>query len=149
VFQSLLPDSGAEIKGHMRPRAELLEVSGYAGRPAEFDELLRILDGEIRMITPTDPDGPSGETSRSSSSDPCTPPRRGSKCCYQLTHDSLVPAVRQWLTQKQRETHRGRTEIRLAERARFWSTSREKRQLPAWWEYIAIHAFTQPSLWTA
>jgi serine/threonine protein kinase/formylglycine-generating enzyme required for sulfatase activity len=149
VFQSLLPESGAEIKGHMRSRAELLEVSGYAVRPADFDELLRILDGEIRMITPTDADGPAGESSSSGSSDPSTRSQRGSKGYYQLTHDYLVPAVRQWLTQKQRETHRGRTEIRLAERARFWSTSQEKRQLPAWWEYIAIHAFTQPALWTS
>ena len=33
-----------------------LEASGYASRPRDFDDLLRILDGEIRLITPTDPD---------------------------------------------------------------------------------------------
>src|SRR6516225_6286943 len=36
---------------------------------------------------------------------------------YQLTHDYLVPALRQWLTRKQRETFRGRAELRLADRA--------------------------------
>ncbi len=41
----------------MRSHAELLAASGYAGRPKEFDALLRILDSEIRLITPTDPEG--------------------------------------------------------------------------------------------
>src|SRR5262249_12066063 len=79
VFQSLLPESGAEIKGHRGSRADFLEVSGYAGRPADFDALLRILDGEIGMIPPTDPDAPAGEISSSSPSDPGTASRRRSK----------------------------------------------------------------------
>ncbi len=33
---------------------------------------------------------------------------------YQLTHDYLVPPLRQWLFRKQRETRRGRAELRLA-----------------------------------
>ena len=36
---------------------------------------------------------------------------------YQLTHDYLVHSLRDWLTRKQRETRRGRAELRLAERA--------------------------------
>ena len=36
---------------------------------------------------------------------------------YQLTHDYLVPSLRKWLTRKQKETRRGRAELRLAERA--------------------------------
>ena len=41
----------------MRSHAELLEASGYASRPKDFDDLIRILDSEIRLITPTDPEG--------------------------------------------------------------------------------------------
>ena len=41
----------------MRSHAELLDASGYASRPKDFDDLLRILDGELRLITPTDPEG--------------------------------------------------------------------------------------------
>ena len=41
----------------MRSYAELLDASGYASRPKDFDDLLRILDNEIRLITPTDPEG--------------------------------------------------------------------------------------------
>ena len=41
----------------MRSYAELLEASGYGNRPKDFDDLIRILDNEIRLITPTDPEG--------------------------------------------------------------------------------------------
>ena len=42
----------------MRSHAELLAASGY-GQPAATTSttLVRILDGEVRLITPTDPDG--------------------------------------------------------------------------------------------
>src|SRR5262249_24609804 len=43
VLKALLPEAGSDIKGHMRSRQELLDVSGYTGRPREFDELLIIL----------------------------------------------------------------------------------------------------------
>ena len=41
----------------MRSRDELLAASGYGKNAAKFDELLRILDGELRLVTPTDPEG--------------------------------------------------------------------------------------------
>ena len=60
VLKALLPDSGTDIKGTMRSRAELLEVSGYVHRLADFDDLIRILDSELRLITPTDAEGETG-----------------------------------------------------------------------------------------
>ena len=56
VLKALLPETGSDIKGHMRSYAELLEASGYGSRPKDFDDLIRILDNEIRLITPTDPE---------------------------------------------------------------------------------------------
>ncbi len=41
----------------MRSRPELLEASRYANRPRDFDDLVRILDLELRLITPTDAEG--------------------------------------------------------------------------------------------
>ena len=41
----------------MRSEAELREASGYAGRPRDFEDLICILDRELRLITPTDPEG--------------------------------------------------------------------------------------------
>ena len=57
VLRTLLPEAGTDIKGNMRSRKELMDASGYGNRPKDFDELLRILDSEIRLITPTDPEG--------------------------------------------------------------------------------------------
>ncbi len=61
VLKALLPESGTDIKGHMRAHAELLAASGYAGRLKEFADLLHILDSEVRLITPTDPEGVAGD----------------------------------------------------------------------------------------
>ena len=49
----------------MRSRQELLEASGYANRPRDFDDLIHILDPELRLITPTDPEGSSSEGQQS------------------------------------------------------------------------------------
>jgi eukaryotic-like serine/threonine-protein kinase len=62
VLRALLPESGADIKGQMRSHRQLLEASGYANRPRDFDGLIQILDLELRLITPTDPEGSSNET---------------------------------------------------------------------------------------
>ena len=57
VLKVLLPESGTDIKGNMKSHRTLLEASGYGARPNEFDALLGILDGELRLITPTEPEG--------------------------------------------------------------------------------------------
>jgi formylglycine-generating enzyme required for sulfatase activity len=128
VLKALLPESGTDIKGHMRSCAELLEASGYANRPRDFDDLVRILDSEIRLITPTDPEG--------SDDGSVHPNATAGQQYYQLTHDYLVHSLRDWLTRKQKETRRGRAELRLAERAALWRAKPENRHLPSWWEYL-------------
>ena len=97
----------------------MLEASGYANRPKDFEDLLRILDGELRLITPTDPEGEGGR----GVSIPVTGSTPGQKY-YQLTHDYLVPSLRDWLTRKQKETSRGRAELLLADRAGVWNAAR-------------------------
>ena len=174
VLKALLPESGTDIKGHMRSYAELLEASGYTERPMkpsqnrlgegdspqfcsedsakmgtvpggivrsskEFNELLRILDGEIRLITPTDPEGAETESQQ----------RRAVAAKYfQLTHDYLVPSLREWLTQNQKETRRGRAELLLADRAAVWNARPENRQLPSVWQSLGIWWLTQKRNWT-
>jgi serine/threonine protein kinase/formylglycine-generating enzyme required for sulfatase activity len=154
VLKALLPDQGTDIKGHMRSRQELLEASGYGGRPREFDDLLRVLDQETRLVTPTESDGPESagggrELPEAMPVRDLTPPAREAERYYQLTHDYLVPAVRAWLTRKQKETRRGRAELRLAERAALWEARRENRHLPAWWEWLNIRLLTRRRDWTA
>ena len=52
VLGALLPKDGSEIKRPRRPWRELLDASGYSGQPQKFEELLRILDKELFLITP-------------------------------------------------------------------------------------------------
>ncbi|MCA9067897.1 MAG: serine/threonine-protein kinase, partial [Planctomycetaceae bacterium] len=139
VLRSLLPESGTDIKGHMRSHEELLIASGYTNRSKDFEQLLRILDQEVRLITPTDPEGQADEDSE--------PSGTGGQY-YQLTHDYLVPSLRDWLTKKQKETRRGRAELRLAERSAVWNAKPENRHLPAWWEHLNICGFTKKKSWT-
>ena len=138
VLKALLPETGTDIKGQMRSRQELLEASGYANRPRDFDDLIRILDPELRLITPTDPEGSSSEGQQT------TP----SGQYYQLTHDYLVHSLRDWLTRKQRETRRGRAELRLAERSASWNAKPENRHLPSALEWANIRLLTNKKDWT-
>jgi serine/threonine protein kinase/formylglycine-generating enzyme required for sulfatase activity len=139
VLKSLLPEAGTEIKGHMRSQQELREASGYASRPRDFEDLLRILDSELLLLTPTDPEG-------KEDAEPSTV--QADAKYYQLTHDYLVPSLRDWLTRKQKETRRGRAELLLADRAAVWNARPENRQLPSLLQWLQIRWLTQKKNWT-
>ncbi len=141
VLKALLPESGTDIKGQMRSRQELLDASGYGSRHKDVDDLIRILDSEIRLITPTDPEGKEPDGDSVLQTDP------GQKY-YQLTHDYLVHSLREWLTRKQKETRRGRAELKLAERSSLWNAKPENRHLPALGEWLGIRTLTDPKKWT-
>jgi formylglycine-generating enzyme required for sulfatase activity len=167
VLAALLPEGGTQIKGNMRSRDELLGAAGYEGRERDFDDLMRLLDSGLRLVTPTTPDGAlmdsaTGEISTSGrfasvslagGVEPDmgeTPSRVRSKpmSCYQLAHDYLVPSLREWLTRKQRQTFRGRCELRLVERAAVWQAQPQARNLPSWWEWAGIRLATPRRRWT-
>ena len=101
--------------------------------------MIAILDHDLRLITPTDPACSTGEVSSAST---------GSERCYQLTHDYLVHSLRDWLTRKQRETRRGRAELRLADRTALWSARPENRRLPSVLEWANIRLLTKKSDWS-
>lgn len=137
VLKALLPEKGSQIKGNMKSRDELLAVSGYQANEVEFDELVEILDQETRLITPTDPNGLDEEAGK-----------KDGLRYYQLTHDYLVPALRDWLTRKQQETRRGRAELRLAARSHLWADTKENRHLPSFLEWARIRLLVDRSKWT-
>ena len=140
VLNALLPEPGSKIKGRMRSDRDLMDVSGYADRPDDFQALVRILDEKTHLITPTDPEGLGAEEGG------VKEPSVGR--FYQLTHDYLVPSIREWLTRKQRETRRGRAELRLADRSAIWAAKPENRQLPSLWEWSNIRLLTKSKDWT-
>ena len=82
----------------MRSQQSLLEASGYADRPQRLRRPAAHPRHELRLITPTDPEGKDDGGSGT---------RPASGQYYQLTHDYLVHSLRDWLTRKQRETRRG------------------------------------------
>jgi serine/threonine protein kinase/formylglycine-generating enzyme required for sulfatase activity/Flp pilus assembly protein TadD len=145
VLKALLPATGTDIRGQMRSETKLRVASGYDDRPGDFVDLLRILDRELRLITPAERDdagtaqGPLSEGERGSD---------GTARHFQLTHDYLVPALREWLTRKQRETRKGRAELRLAERAALWSAKPENRHLPTLLEWGDIKLRTRSHDWS-
>ena len=146
----------------MKSYAELLQASSYANRPNDFDDLIKILDSEIRLITPTDPEGlesaeggerpVTNDTSEIAGVNPPAPtshhPSPATRF-YQLTHDYLVHSLRDWLTRKQRESRRGRAgQLRLAERSALWNVKPENRHLPTTPEWLRIQTLTRHIEWT-
>jgi serine/threonine protein kinase/formylglycine-generating enzyme required for sulfatase activity len=136
VLQALLPEKGTEIKGRLRSRRELLEASGYAQQRHQFQRLLQILDRELHLISPTLRMETVEATDKTES--------RAAEDYYQLTHDYLVPSVREWLFRKRRETRRGRAELMLEERTAQWIRSRQQRFLPSLLEYATIVTGVSP-----
>ena len=136
VLKSLLPEIGTDIKGRMQSVRHLQEASGYADRQKDFHNLMHILDGELRLITPTDVEDKSDD-----------PPGSTTGRYYQLTHDYLVPSLGDWLSRKQRETRRGRAELRLAATAQLWARIPRRQSLPSFFEWISILAFTNRQTW--
>ena len=96
----------------------LQQAAGYVGRDGEFAELMGILDYELRMVTPVDVEG--------LIADGREPPRSPREPHYQLTHDYLVPPLRQWLTRKHGETLGGRARLCLVERTALWTNKRDE-----------------------
>jgi eukaryotic-like serine/threonine-protein kinase len=141
VLERLLPSGSADIRGHLVSENELLSASGYEGQPADFTSLMRCLDHELRLITPSDTQL---VRTTGAASDP---QEHASRRLYQLTHDFLVVAIRSWLNQTRQRTLRGRAELRLAEYADAYAVRQEGRQLPTWWEWLSMLLLTRWRKW--
>lgn len=163
LLSALLPSTGTDIKGSMQSEASLQKAAGYENKPREFQELIDILDKNLRLITPVDegsaiaPSDSDTDANRRtivpnrSEAEPTvdTPERLRQSLYYQLAHDYMVPSLRDWLTQKQRETKKGRAELKLAERSAVWNANPENKQLPTLWEWWSIRRWTNNKRWTA
>lgn len=143
LLSALMPIKGADLKGSMRNANSLQIAAGYERRPLEFQELMGILVKDLRLITPVD----DGNSVYDADPDQTLPLENSQS--YQLAHDYMVPSLREWLTQKQRETKKGRAEIKLAERTAVWNANQENKQLPTLLEWLQIRRWTDKGRWTA
>ncbi len=130
LLQKLVPVAG-EVRGPAQSQRALLEASGYEDKPQAFAELVQVLDADLRLLTPVDPD----ETA-------------DGLPAWQLTHDHMVPALRQWLLAKKADTLRGRAEIALAERSHEWARHPAATRVPHFWEWLRLRLLTRPKRWS-
>jgi formylglycine-generating enzyme required for sulfatase activity len=156
VLKALLPEAGTDLKVHMRSYQELLEASGY-GRyqgklgTKDFDDLLRILNRELRLITPTEPaqeqGGGGSAEGRGTQEESSASPANGQPSSlqyYQLTHDYLVHSLRDWL----KRTPGGRAEHLLTDLAGIWNARPRNRHLPSLYHWAYIRLLTKKKNWT-
>ncbi len=154
LLKALLPESGTDLKGHRVTCEQLQESAGLSHDPRRFAEVLRILDPDLRLITPVGAEavsnlgaGVSDEESVTSSS-PIPGHQPLAPASYQLAHDYLVPSIRNWLTKGQRETRKGRAELRLDERSALWHAKPLNRHLPDCWEHLNIRWYIHRKSWS-
>jgi serine/threonine protein kinase/formylglycine-generating enzyme required for sulfatase activity/tetratricopeptide (TPR) repeat protein len=152
VLSSLVPGMGVQIKGGQRTLEQLQVASGYVRRPNEFAQLIRILEYDLKLITPVDPQQAEGsleEASAGTSPDSVDVATNAPQQSYTLTHDFLVPVVREWVELTEGETARGRARLRLRRRANAWEAEQKDRQLPSLSEYVNVRALTTSREWTS
>lgn len=143
ILRTLLPDPGTRIRGRMRSLTELREAAEYREGDPRFNDLIQLMDFELRLITPAAFDAVDSQPSSDAK------PTADQDKYYQLTHDFLVKAIRDWLPTKLQQSRAGRAELLLATRASHWETSKESRFLPSAREMIIIRLLTRQRQWTA
>lgn len=132
ILRALLPELNSHIRGSAKSTDELRAVSKCSS-DYDWKATINLLDHELRLITPTESDLVDGSPNGT----------------YQLSHDYLVPSLREWLTRKQRETRRGRAQLALQELAGMWNQKSQARFLPGVMEWISMSLLTTRSRWTA
>lgn len=134
ILQTLLPPVGSDLREKTLARHELQTIAGMTDDPRGFADLLTWLEAELRLISPTRP-GDAAENDRSGERQPADT-RDGTR--YQLTHDFLVPAIREWLRRRDLSTPEGRSRQLLTERSALWEAHPVDQLLPSVWEHLQI-----------
>lgn len=134
ILDSLLPIESVSIRQHTVTADEIIARGGMEENPETVRELLRLLDREVRLITPAASEEsawqggsagavPIGSAHASGGSGHGSGSGYG-PARYQLTHDHLVPSLRSWMAAEDEATWRGRNRLALRSAARRWSVDR-------------------------
>ncbi|MEM9413271.1 MAG: ATP-binding protein, partial [Planctomycetota bacterium] len=136
ILETLLPDAGIEIKGSFQPKQKLAESVALTNSDPDFQILIQILDKQLRLITPTEPDH--GIQAQSENDK-----------YYQLTHDYLVPSLRDWIFEYRGKTKKGRAKQQLRQQSLQWHVTKEDRYLPTLSELCGMQLHVPRSLRTS
>lgn len=129
VLQLFVPETG-DVRGSPCAQADMLAASGYESRPKAFQELLHVLDADLRLLTPVD-----------------TLETTDGQASWQLTHDHMVAALRQWLLARKADSIGGRAEIAMHERAHEWCQRPSSARLPGMLEWLGLRLITKRERW--
>jgi formylglycine-generating enzyme required for sulfatase activity len=143
VLQTLLPAPSSVVRERLHTGRELCAAAGYTEQPGQFAELMRILDTELRLVTPVDPSGGAPHEHEGE------PGRDHSAADYQLAHDFLIGPIRQWVEQKQQATRPGRARHRLATITASWADRPAPQRLASPLEWADILWHTRWRSWSA
>ncbi|MFK7821041.1 MAG: protein kinase [Planctomycetaceae bacterium] len=127
ILEMLLPQHGVDIKGHTRRYEELKAETGLSDK--ELKELLQLLDAELSLVAVSDVHDEVNAAKH-----------------YRLAHDYMVAPIREWSTQANRRTRKGRALLSLREAASRWDEQRIPGLLPSLPDYIRFQALVPKSL---
>lgn len=131
ILEALLPPMGSDIRSGSKLKSELQTACGPQTSPQAFEETLKSLDGQLKLISQVE------NVARSTGAGSDTLPT----IVYQLTHDSLIESIRRWLDRQLGRTRQGRARLRLRElgaQVRLGHTPRYLPTHPEWlsWQWL-------------
>ena len=131
----LIPDEDATVATVSVSRDSLAESVQSAGYGHLFDDCLRILSDDLRIVTVVADDETSVTTDDS---------QRETR--YRLAHDFLVEPINLWLDSVRSRTWRGRAKTRLAKLADSWTRRPIRSHLPGFLDFLflAVGSSFQP-----
>ena len=133
LLRRLMPASATTLKGEKHTTTEL-QAACQLDDSKKFQQLIHLLDHDLHLISPVEVD--------SSAAPAESPPS------YQLTHDALVPAIRDWIDTTEQSTLVGRARQRLKQRTESWTKRNIAPTLPTWeWCFLSLFARGRP--WTS
>ncbi|NNE93810.1 MAG: protein kinase [Verrucomicrobiales bacterium] len=124
VLEALLPEGNLSIRGMPVSGEDLRKVAGVGEE--RFESTLKILIRELRLISPVDVEEGNGNLE-----------------FYQLTHDYLVPSLREWIFETRKQSLRGRWYLRMKDLTALWRQTEERRFLPSFWEWLGLLSFVK------
>ena len=98
ILEQLLPIGGTGIRGAAKTTMELATQCGKEDQLEQFQSVLNLLERDLKIVALVENINDDGTEQR-----------------FQLTHDYLVEAIRDWLGSELQKTRRGRARIRIRE----------------------------------